>query len=224
MTLHGPQTGDVLIAGAGGHARVVADIIERVGGLSIRGFLDDRPGLLGADICWGLRVVGGTRDLLRAPDPGCSLIVAIGGNRRREEIALMARAHGWEFASAVHPAAHTGRGAEIGPGTVVMANAVINPGARVGAHVIINTSATVDHDCVVEDFSHLSPGVNLAGGVRVGRGAHMGINSCAIPGVGIGEWTVVGAGATVVRTLPANITAAGTPAAQVVTARNGARA
>ena len=112
----------------------------------------------------------------------------------------------------VHPAAWVDLSVELGPGAVVFAGAVIQPRTVVGAHAIVNTAASIDHDCRIGRFAHLAPGVHLAGTVTVGDGAFLGIGTVAIPGVTIGEWTQVGAGAAVVRDLPARVRAVGVPA------------
>jgi len=81
-----------------------------------------------------------------------------------------------------------------------------------GRHVIVNTGATIDHDCIVGDFAHIGPGVHLAGMVKVGAGAFLGIGSVVLPGLAIGEWSMVGAGAVVIRDVPDRVTAYGVPA------------
>jgi acetyltransferase-like isoleucine patch superfamily enzyme len=95
---------------------------------------------------------------------------------------------------------------------VVFAGAVIQPDAALGGHVIVNTAASIDHDCALGDFVHIAPGVHLAGNVRLDTGVFLGIGTVAIPGIHVGAWTTVGAGATVIRDLRAGITAIGTPA------------
>lgn len=203
----------VAICGAGGHAKVVADVLSRqVPSVPIAGFLDDRPELHGTELC-DRPVLGSLASwLMQASKAESALIVGIGTNRDRERVANEITEAGFEFASAIHPSVSIGHGVEIGDGSVLMANTVVNASAVIGKHVIINTSASVDHDCVIEDFSHISPGVNLAGGVTVGRGAHIGIGACAVPGVRIGEWARVGAGATVVGDIPPFATVVGNPA------------
>ncbi len=201
----------VLLYGAGGHAKVVADILERSARHTIVGVLDDREELWGGSFL-GYRVLGGLKALTRKGQARTAIILAIGFNQARKRLAGELATLGWSFATAAHPSAQIGRDVTIGPGTVLMANSVVNPGSRIGAHVIINTGATVDHDCSIEDYAHICPGAHLAGGVSVGEGAQVGIGASAIESVRIGRWSVVGAGATVVRDIPERVTAVGTPA------------
>jgi len=93
-----------------------------------------------------------------------------------------------------------------------MANTAINSGTKIGENVIINTGATVDHDCVLEDYVHISPGAHLAGNVYVGELTHIGIGASLIQGVKIGRNVIIGAGAAVINDLPDNVTAVGVPA------------
>ncbi len=93
----------------------------------------------------------------------------------------------------------------------------MNAGTVVGQHAIINTGCTIDHDCMIGNYAHISPGVNLAGGVAVGEGTHLGISSCVIPRCSIGDWSVVGAGAAVVRDIPSRCVAVGVPAKPIRT-------
>lgn len=209
-TLH--DTRPVAICGAGGHARVVADIVRRQSpDRRIVGFLDDRVGLVGSTVA-GYLILDGIESFLESGRDDCALLIGVGDNRDRRRIAEYARGLQISCTTAVHPSAEIGSDVKIGPGTVVMPNVVINSGARIGAHVIVNTGATVDHDSVVEDFAHIAPGVHLAGSVRIGEGAMVGIGSCVTPGLRIGAWATVGAGAAVIRNVMDGTTVAGTPA------------
>ncbi len=94
----------------------------------------------------------------------------------------------------------------------MLAGVVVQAQATLGRHVIANTGCSIDHDCAVGDYVHLAPGSRLAGGVHLGEGSFLGTKASAIPGINVGEWSIVGAGAVVSRSLPANITAVGAPA------------
>ncbi|MEW5773698.1 MAG: acetyltransferase [Thermodesulfobacteriota bacterium] len=215
----------IVIVGASGHGKVVADIVEQAGQCRIAGFLDrDRPA--GGEF-FGLPVLGAEADLPRLVkdlDLG-GMLVAIGDNWTRARVAgeLARLAPGLPFVSAVHPAARLARGAVVGPGAVVMAGAVLNSDCRVGAHCIVNTGASLDHDGVMGDFSSLAPGAALGGNVRIGAYSAVSIGACVAHGITVGEHAVVGAGAVVLGDLPDRRVAYGAPARVVRERQPGER-
>ena len=95
---------------------------------------------------------------------------------------------------------------------MVLAGAVVQPDVRIGSHAVINTAASVDHDSILDDYTHVAPGVRLAGQVRVRAQSLIGIGACVTPGVCIGEGSVVGAGSVVIRNIPDKVIALGAPA------------
>jgi sugar O-acyltransferase (sialic acid O-acetyltransferase NeuD family) len=196
--------GEVLVAGAGGHAKVVIATLQAAG-FEVAGVLDDDAAKLGTSVL-GVRVVGGTEMASGSDRP---LVLAIGSNAARRDLAARLACR---WATVVHPGAIVHPSVRLGPGAVVFAGAVVQPDTVIGAHAIVNTGARIDHDCVIGDFAHVAPGCALAGAVRVGEGAFCGIGSAVIPGVSIGAWAVVGAGAAVVRDVPGGATIAGVPA------------
>ncbi|GGK25234.1 acetyltransferase [Deinococcus malanensis] len=143
-------------------------------------------------------------------DPHTRAIVAIGDNLVRRKIVSRFKRVSW--ATLVHPSAWIDSTVRLGYGTVVLAGSVIQPDVRIGCHAIVNTCASVDHDCVLSDFVHAAPGVRLAGNVRLDEGVFAGVASTFVPGVRVGKWSILGAGATIVFDLPANVTAVGIPA------------
>ena len=202
---------DVVIVGAGGHAKVVSDVLKLDPEANLLGFLDDRAELHGQKVL-GLTVLEGLATWLsRSDTDDCAVVVAIGDNRTRENVAGEIRKAGRRFYTAVHPSAQIGSGVEIGEGCVLMANTAVNAETVIGQHVIINTNASVDHNGVVEDYAHISPGASLAGTVTVGKGAHVGTGASAVPGVVIGEWATLGAGTTALRDVKPHTTVVGRP-------------
>jgi sugar O-acyltransferase (sialic acid O-acetyltransferase NeuD family) len=203
----------IFIYGAGGHAKVVADIVERQGLCDVAFIVDDDPALEDEEI-YGYRIIGGRTKLVAARDEqGIRRgIVAIGGNSVRLRVAASMAAEGLDFVTAVHPSAQWARGVEVGVGAVVMGGVVVNSDARIGDHAIINTGATVDHDCQVGNGVHVGPGATLCGTVTVGECAFVGAGSTVIQGLTIGENAMVAAGATVVHDVPDGLTVYGTPA------------
>lgn len=199
----------LVILGAGGHGRVVAEA-ALAAGLDLMGFTDRDPALAGATIC-GLPVLGVDADVEsgRIVCPG--LLLGIGPNTIR--LALSRRFQGrWVQPTLVHPRAWVSPSARLGAGTVVMANATVQTSCRLGAAVIINTNASVDHDGDLGDGVHVSPGAHLAGTVTVGAGTHIGIGATVIEGIRIGANCLIAAGAVVVRDVPDGARVAGVPA------------
>jgi acetyltransferase EpsM len=199
----------VLILGAGGHGKVVADALIRAGHTPL-GFLDDDPTRHGTHTL-GLPVLGHIGDFARHQPDG--LILGIGANdARRAIVHALGDPADSLWCNAIHPQAVVAPSARLGRGILVAAGAIINPDARIGDHAIVNTAATIDHDCAVGAYAHLAPGTHLAGNVQIGEGALLGIGTIVIPGRTIGPWSIIGAGSTVIHDLPGHCTALGTPA------------
>ncbi|QPC83282.1 acetyltransferase [Phototrophicus methaneseepsis] len=199
-----------LIIGAGGHGKVIADILLAQGKRPL-GFLDDNLAMVGQTI-YGLPVLGKI-DTWADMDP-TGLIVGIGDNTIRR--AIVQRIHQQvkspPWYTAIHPTAIISRSVQIGVGTVIVAGAIINADVHLGNHVIINTAATIDHDCIIQDYVHIAPGAHLAGNVQVADNVLMGVGCSVIPGCKIGANTKIGAGAAVVSDVPPGVVAKGVPA------------
>ncbi|HXG05471.1 MAG TPA: acetyltransferase [Candidatus Binatia bacterium] len=200
------------VVGGGGHARVVIDSAERAGRYRITAVFDDDPFARGRSV-QGHPIVGGIEQLLRRWRDWCAAaVVAVGDNQTRCTVSQRLVEHGIPLATVVHPASVVAADAGLGPGSVVMALAVLNPGAVVGTGAVINTAASVDHECIVGDWTFIAPGARLAGGVRVADLAFVGTGASVIPGRRIGRGARVGAGAVVVRDVPDGVTVVGVPA------------
>ena len=196
----------LFVYGGGGHGIVVAEIAAALN-YGIAGFVDDDQQK------WGLAagswsIIGG----LDAIPQGALVALGIGNNYVRERLISRSTDKGWQLVSLVHPSAVISPTAQLGDGTVVMAQAAVNARARTGRGCILNTGCSVDHDCVLGDCVHVGPGARLAGGVRVGSRSLVGIGSCIVPDVAVGQGVVIGAGAAVVRDMPDEVTAVGVPA------------
>lgn len=202
----------VVVFGAGGHAKVVLDVLECLKRYVVVGLLDSSVEFHGTTR-WGYKVLGGRDQFAALKRRGVSrLIVALGDNRQRQAVFEDAVKAGFEPITVVHPSALLGSGVKIGPGTLLVAGAVVNVDAVIGDNVIINTAATVDHDCRIGSHAHLSPGVHLAGNVTVGELSHIGIGAVVLPNCTIGRGCVVGAGAVVLENVPDGVVVAGNPA------------
>lgn len=198
-----PQ-GSIRLLGGGGHAKVVlATLLDA--GYTCSGIHDDDPALWGRTLL-GRPILGPLATV--SSDEPC--LAAFGDNALRQRIVQRFPAARW--ATVVHPSAYVHPSVNLGPGTVVFAGGVVQPEAVLGDHVILNTAASVDHDCLVGNFVHFAPGARLAGTVSIAEGAFLGIGSSVGPNLSVGAWSQVGAGATVLASIPARRLAVGTPA------------
>jgi sugar O-acyltransferase (sialic acid O-acetyltransferase NeuD family) len=188
----------VYLYGAGGHAKVVLDILKS-NDIIVPEIFDDNPDVKSF---MGILV---SRGNIHFP-----LIISIGNNSVRKNIAD-------RFETSVYSPAIRSKEAVIsenvmmGEGTVVMQNVVIQSSVIIGKHCIINTKASIDHDCLIHDYVHIAPGVILCGNVEIGEGSFIGAGTTVIPGIKIGKWSVVGAGSVVVKDIPDRVTAFGSP-------------
>jgi sugar O-acyltransferase (sialic acid O-acetyltransferase NeuD family) len=196
----------IFVIGAGGHAKVIIGLLKALG-QPIAGVFDDDPAKKGQSLL-GVPVLGPVESAREYP--GLKAVIGIGDNRIRKRIAECLRDVNW--VSLIHPSAWVDPSAQVGEGSVVFAGTVVQPDVKLGRHVVVNTGATVDHDCFLDDYAQVTPGVHLAGGVVLEEGVMMGTGSVAIPLVRVGAWTTVGAGAVVTRDLPSHVTAVGIPA------------
>ncbi|SDM34501.1 sugar O-acyltransferase, sialic acid O-acetyltransferase NeuD family [Catalinimonas alkaloidigena] len=195
-------TEEILLYGAGGHARVVAECLhcqER----RIVAVFDDNPEVKRfgkMDVHHQYQ-----RDLFAEH----AILIGVGDNRLRRQLA--SRVYHPFADAARHRSAVISCRAEVGKGSMVMHQSTIQTGAFLGQHVIVNTGAIVDHDCELEDFVHVGPGAVLCGNVSVGEGTLIGAGATVAPGVRIGFWAKIGAGAVVVRDIPDGVVVTGVP-------------
>lgn len=195
----------LVIIGASGHGKVVADIAVKNGYKDIV-FLDDNETV---KECGGYPVMGKSAD---SEKYGCEVFVAIGNAAIRQQIQEQLEASGIKIPTFIHPSAVIAEDVLIGAGTVVMAGAVINPGSTVGRGCILNTCSSVDHDCRVADFVHVSVGAHLAGTVTIGERTWIGIGSVVSNNLQITHDCMIGAGAVVVKNILEIGTYKGVPA------------
>lgn len=177
-----------MLLGAGGHSRVVLDILLKNGIDDILIFDDNSLGEFE-----GFKIVGSISESVKYKDR--KAIIAIGSNEVRKKIS---NEYDLNYGVAIHPAAVISSTANIGAGSVVMANVVVNSGSNVGNHVILNTGAIIEHDNDIDDYSHICPGVTLGGNVRIGKSSWIGIGSTVKNNICIGDDILIGAGSVVI--------------------------
>lgn len=188
----------MFLYGASGHGKVIKEILESQD-RCVDGFIDDNHEI---NEKLGLPVK-------HSMDGADEVIVSIGINQTRKKVVDKLNC---KFAeAAIHSAAVVSHSAQIAEGTVIMAGVVINAETRIGKHCIVNTGASIDHECVIEDFVHISPHATLCGNVCIGEGTLIGAGSVVIPGIKIGKWCTIGAGSFVIKDISDCCIAYGNP-------------
>ena len=190
----------VIILGAGGHAKVLADILIRMS-VKIIGFTEIDNTRVGKRLL-GIPILGHDDVILGYNASEVALVNglgSIGRTEKRKHIYAKYKAGGFSFAKVIDPNTIIANSATISEGVQIMAGAVIQPDSSIGENTIINTRASIDHDCIIGSHVHIAPGVTLSGGVTVGDGVHIGTGAIVIQGVRIGSNSMIGAGTLVLR-------------------------
>ena len=198
---------ELVIIGAGGHGRVIADIAQKLGVYKTISFLDDGD----AKETMGLPIIGRSSDVEKYTNTA-DIFVAIGNSAVRGEFIERLLAMGANVPTLIHPSAIIGACVEIGAGTAIMAGTVINPCSKLGKGCIVNTSSSIDHDCMIGDYVHIAVGAHLAGAVSVGKKTWIGAGATVRNNVDICSNCMIGAGAVVIKDITESGTYIGVPA------------
>lgn len=210
----------IIIIGAGGHARVIADTLVCAGSI-VMGFVDKDGSRNGQEML-GLPIMGG-EDVLASFDPDAvRLVVGIGsiGNRSalelRQQISERLRGDGWTLAGVRHPSVIVSPTAKIAVDAQIMAGAIVQVGAEIGTGAIVNTGAVIEHDSIVGPYSHVSIGTVLCGDTRIGSCSHIGAGAVVKQGISLGDGITVGIGSVVISNHDGGVTLIGNPAKEMV--------
>jgi len=190
----------MILIGAGGHAKVISDILL-LSNIIVSSYYDDRD--LGI-----FNSIPVYTPIATIPE-NSNVIIAIGFNSIRKHIVVSLPQLNYKMA--IHPKSVLDKSVLIGLGSVVMASATINNATSIGAHCIINTSSSIDHDCILGDFVHISPGAILCGNVTISEGTHIGAGAVVCPNLKIGKWATIGAGAVIINDIPDYAVIVGNP-------------
>lgn len=198
------MSSNILVFGAGGHAKVLINALQEMGCDNIAVTADEIP----------------NEEILGYPTLQKSAIeftdfdfftVAIGNNHVRQDIYNKLKKQLLPI-TIVHPRSSIAKSARIGAGTVILPQAVLHPDCTIGENVIVNTGAIIEHDCVIEDHAQIAPRATLCGGVVVGKKSLIATGAVVVPKIKIGNNSVIAAGAVVVRDVPDNVLVMGCPA------------
>ncbi len=206
---------DIAIFGVGGFGREVLTLIKDINKVTptynFIGFFDD--GYEKGIMVNGYPNLGKTEDLNEWKTP-ISLAVSIGSPVIKKKILDKITNPLVDYPTLIHPLAWIGdkEFVEIGKGCVICAGTLITTNINIEDFVILNLGCTVGHDTVIKKYAAFMPSVNISGEVTIGEGVYVGTGAKIINQLEIGDYTIIGAGAVVSKTLPAKCTAVGVPA------------
>jgi sugar O-acyltransferase (sialic acid O-acetyltransferase NeuD family) len=202
-----------IILGAGGHSRVVYDILRHDQNIEVVAFVDNTP--RGSEETIMGVPVRGDHDVIPEMienENVTGFIIAVRDNEIRSSHFKKLLDMGLEPVSAIHPEAYISKTATIGSGTVVASGVNVSTNVEIGENSIINTGAIVDHETTIGRHAHIAPGSTVAGRVSIDGSTFVGMGSTIRDYVEIGENVTVGAGSVVLEDVPSNVTIAGAPA------------
>ena len=195
---------NISIIGAGGHSKVIIDIICELGNYNIVGIYDDNK----IGYFSGIKIIGKITEIDNKKND--YFIIGIGNDKIRKKIAE--EYHQLKWATLIHPKTIIAKTATIKEGTVVCAGAIIQTEVEIGKHCIINTNCSIDHESIIGDYCSICPSSTICGQVNLGESSFIGANSTIIQTIQIGKECIIGAGSVVIRNIPNNSKAVGNPA------------
>lgn len=203
---------DIVIIGAGGFGREVGWLIEDINNKNIEwnivGFIDDNPNIQETEIN-GYRVIGDVEWLKKQE---LYVVNAIGDPIIKKKVMDRIDGSKNKYPVLIHPSVICSNRVNFGEGSIICAGSIITVNIEIGKHVIVNLDCTIGHDAKIGDYSTVLPSVNISGFVKIEKCVSIGTGSAIIQGINIGNNTVIGAGSIVVKDLPPNCTAVGSPA------------
>lgn len=202
-----------ILLGAGGHAKVLADLLLSQG-RKIMGITDVDERLYGKPLFFDIPVLGPDETVLQYNTDAVGLANALGSTRTtdtREKLFQRFCSKGYLFPNLIHATAFIGNDVQLGAGVQIMAGAYLQTGAKIADNVIVNTGALVEHDCMIDSHVHIASRAVLAGGVCVGERSHIGAGAVVIQGLSIGKDCTIAAGAAIIKHVADNVTVAGVP-------------
>jgi sugar O-acyltransferase (sialic acid O-acetyltransferase NeuD family) len=205
---------NIILIGAGSHARYCVDIIEKENKYKIIGFTDPyKP--IGEKVC-DYPVLGRQEDIIELSEKYNIQggVITIGDNWIRKLVydIIIGQMPDFMFVNAIHPSTIIGRNVFFGVGIVIMAGCIINPGSHVGNFCFFATGAQLEHDGYMDDYSSLSAGSITGGNVRIGKFTAITLGVTILDRIKIGDHSVIGSGSLVLKDVPDNVVAYGSPA------------
>ena len=208
----------VIVVGAGGFGREVIEIFQDINKImmewEIIGFVDDDKKLQGSTIN-GFPVLGDIDWLIANAKSEIACVIAVGNPIIKKKIADKLDLGGIKFVNAIHPTVIMSEFVKIGKDVIICAGSILTVNIKIGNHVLLNLNCTVGHDAIIEDYCSMMTAVKINGNDHLHMGVFIGTGATLINDVSVGCWSILGAGAVVVKDIPENVLAVGIPAKSI---------
>ena len=213
---------DIVIVGAGGFAREVLALIEKLNEVSpkwnVLGFIDDNLHALD-NYDLGYSILGTISEWTPIADEQYAM--AIASPQLKEKVSGTLKERGAIFATLVHPKVSIGKRVTLGEGVILFEHTIVDIDVRLEDFVFINTFCTIGHDAVIGRCTTIAPGVGISGTCKIGQYVNMGGHSYIIPGKKVGDHAVIAAGSVVFNNVKEKTTVIGNPAKRLKAIENG---
>lgn len=204
---------NTIIIGAGGYSRVVIDNLSFNKDIKIIGFVDQTKEIHNKEK-FGFKVFG---DISMIPSlikqyKIDSVFIAIGDQEARKKYSEEIKKYNLNLVNAIHPTAFVSSSAKLGKGIFIGAGCIIGPNVQIGDNCLIHHNVVLPNDNILEDYVHVSPGVNVGSATLMKEFSYIGLGSSILQYIKIGTGAVIGAGAVVTKDVNDNIVVIGVPA------------
>jgi sugar O-acyltransferase (sialic acid O-acetyltransferase NeuD family) len=204
----------IVIIGAGGFGREVLDVIDACNQADEiyepLGFIVDPQYGTPGTLINNKPILGGF-DWLEKHVDDVYVTCGVGPSHLRYQLIQRAIAVNCRFINLIHPSTIITRWVTMGQGVIITAGCILTNQIKIGSHVHLNLDCTIGHDVVLQDFVTLAPGVHVSGNVTLGLGCYVGTGANIIEKLQVGDWSIIGAGSAIVKSIPPNTTVVGIP-------------
>lgn len=200
----------ILIIGAGGLGKEVADLIRCLNQFAIVGFLDDDPSKMNT-LVNQIPVLGSIEKLKELPKIEC-LAVAIANPKVKKRISQIAKTNEFYFPNLIHPSVTLGKDVMMGQGNIICAGTILSTEVCLHDFITINPHCGIGHESTLYSYSTLYWGVHIGGNTVIQTGCEFGTHSCVLQGLDIANDVILGAGAVAVKGIESSGTYVGIPA------------
>ena len=186
---------NIILIGAGGHAKSCIDVINSESKYNIFGLIG-LSSQVGSKVC-GYPIIGTDDQLNEIVNDVSQAVIAIGDQKKRSILYKYLINNGFKLPNIIAKGAYISRYSSMGQGNIFMHDVIINADVQIGNNCIFNTRALIEHDSTIDDNCHISTGAILNGNVKVEKDTFIGSGAKIMNGIKIGKNSIIGMGLSV---------------------------